>query len=41
MSFIVNRPEFEPGFELVRQETEGRNIRYTLRSHSTFRAPVP
>jgi ribulose-bisphosphate carboxylase small chain len=41
LSFIVNRPKFEPGFELVRQETVGRNIRYTLRSHSTSRAPAP
>lgn len=31
MSFIVNRPPNEPGFDLVRQETEGRSIRYTVR----------
>ena len=41
MSFIVNRPAFEPGFELVRQDTEGRQIRYTLRSYATSRAPEP
>ena len=41
MSFMVQRPAFEPGFELVRQEGVGRNIRYTVRSHSTTRAPVP
>jgi ribulose-bisphosphate carboxylase small chain len=41
MSFLVNRPAFEPGFELVRQEGPGRQIHYTLRSHATFRAPVP
>jgi ribulose-bisphosphate carboxylase small chain len=41
LSFIVNRPKYEPGFELVRQETVGRQIRYTLRSHSTTRAPLP
>ncbi len=29
MSFIVNRPKDEPRFELVRQEAEGRSIRYT------------
>ena len=29
MSFIVNRPASEPGFTLVRQEAEGRTIRYT------------
>ena len=39
MSFIVNRPAFEPGFELVRQDTKGRQMRYTLRSYSTSRAP--
>jgi len=31
MSFIVNRPASEPGFTLVRQETEGRTMRYTVR----------
>ena len=40
MSFIVQRPAFEPGFELVRQEVGGRNLRYTLRSHSMARAAV-
>jgi ribulose-bisphosphate carboxylase small chain len=35
MSYIVNRPENEPGFGLVRQETEGRNIRYTIHSYAT------
>jgi ribulose-bisphosphate carboxylase small chain len=41
MSFLVQRPKFEPGFELVRQEGVGRSIKYTLRSHATSRAPVP
>jgi ribulose-bisphosphate carboxylase small chain len=41
LSFIVNRPAFEPGFELVRQEGPGRTLNYTLRSHTTSRAPVP
>jgi ribulose-bisphosphate carboxylase small chain len=31
MSFIVNRPANEPGFALLRQETEGRSMRYTVR----------
>ena len=31
MSFIVNRPANEPGFALLRQETEGRTMRYTVR----------
>jgi ribulose-bisphosphate carboxylase small chain len=34
LSFIVNRPKHEAGFELVRAEGEGRHISYTLtRSH--------
>jgi ribulose-bisphosphate carboxylase small chain len=41
MSFIVQRPEFEPGFELIRQDGPGRSMRYTLRSHSTSRSPQP
>jgi ribulose-bisphosphate carboxylase small chain len=35
MSFIVNRPKEEPGFGLIRQEAQGRNIRYTMRSYAT------
>ena len=35
MSFIVNRPKTEPGFGLVRQEADGRNIRYTVHSYAT------
>jgi len=41
MSFIVNRPAFEPGFELVRVEGEGRKVRYQLRSYATSQAPAP
>ena len=37
MSFIVNRPLAEPGFGLVRQEANGRNIRYTVHSYATDR----
>ncbi len=37
LSFIVNRPGHEPGFELVRQEAAGRNIRYTVRAYATER----
>ena len=37
MSFIVNRPDEEPGFGLVRQEGEGRQIRYTVHSYATDR----
>ena len=35
MSFIVNRPKNEPGFALVRQEANGRDIRYTVHSYAT------
>ena len=35
MSYIVNRPKKEPGFGIVRQETDGRNIRYTIHSYAT------
>ncbi len=31
MSFIVNRPDEEPGFTLVRQEAPGRMLRYTVK----------
>lgn len=37
LSFMVNRPSVEPGFGLVRQETVGRSIRYTIRSYATDR----
>ncbi len=37
MSFIVNRPQKEPGFGLVRQEAPGRTIRYTVHSYATDR----
>lgn len=32
MSFIVNRPALEPGFQLERQEVDGRSLRYSIRS---------
>jgi ribulose-bisphosphate carboxylase small chain len=38
MSFIVNRPTRESGFGLVRQETAGRTISYTVRSYATDNA---
>ena len=34
LSFIVARPADEPGFALARQETQGRNIRYTVSSYA-------
>jgi ribulose-bisphosphate carboxylase small chain len=35
MSFIVNRPASEPGFGVVRQEVNGRSMRYTVHSYAT------
>ena len=35
LSFIVNRPADEPGFRLQRQESGGRNIRYSLESYAS------
>ena len=35
MSYIVNRPEKEPGFGLARTEAEGRTIRYRISSYAT------
>ena len=40
MSFLINRPAYEPGFELVRMEGEGRKLRYEIRSHATARYPA-
>lgn len=37
MSFIVNRPDNEPGFRVERQETQGRSLRYTLKSYAVER----
>ena len=34
MSFIVARPEEEPGFYLERQEGAGRFIKYTIKSYT-------
>jgi ribulose-bisphosphate carboxylase small chain len=38
LSFIVNRPDDEPGFLLQRHELGGRQIQYTLESYAA-RAP--
>lgn len=35
LSFIVNRPPEEPGFGVVRQEWDGRKVRYTIHSYAT------
>ncbi|MBS0444328.1 MAG: ribulose bisphosphate carboxylase small subunit [Proteobacteria bacterium] len=39
LSFIVNRPDEEPGFRLVRGETDGRMIRYTTESYAAQARP--
>jgi len=35
MSYIVNRPDNEPGFVVERQERDGRSMGYTIRSYAT------
>ena len=35
LSFIVQRPPHEPGFQLERQEGADRQVRYTLRAYAT------
>jgi ribulose-bisphosphate carboxylase small chain len=35
LSFIVQRPEKEPGFELQRTETSDRRIQYSLKPYAT------
>jgi ribulose-bisphosphate carboxylase small chain len=35
MSFLVNRPDTEPGFALERQEVNGRSMRYTTRGYAS------
>jgi ribulose-bisphosphate carboxylase small chain len=37
MSFIVNRPDDEPGFGLARTEGSGRTMRYRISSYATDR----
>jgi len=37
LSFIVNRPQREPGFNLIRQEVRGRTINYVVHSYATDR----
>jgi ribulose-bisphosphate carboxylase small chain len=36
LSFIVNRPEDEPGFQLKRQEVGGRQIQYSIESYAAL-----
>ncbi|WP_194712000.1 ribulose bisphosphate carboxylase small subunit [Noviherbaspirillum soli] len=39
LSFIVQRPPQEPGFRLVRQEINGRSMRYSIESYATQSQP--
>ena len=39
LSFLVNRPKDEPGFRLVRQEVNGRQMRYSTESYAVNRSP--
>jgi len=37
LSFIVNRPRAEPGFRLIRQESAGRAVHYSIQAIATDR----
>jgi len=39
LSFIIQRPAYEPGFKLVRQEGVGRNLTHTIESYSVNAKP--
>jgi ribulose-bisphosphate carboxylase small chain len=39
LAFMVNRPSSEPGFRLVRQDSVGRIIRYSLESYASQDKP--
>jgi ribulose-bisphosphate carboxylase small chain len=39
MAFIVNRPQNEPGFRLVRNEAPGRTVRYSIESYAVLANP--
>ena len=38
LSFLVNRPDEEPGFQVERQESADRQIRYILRSYAATKS---
>ncbi|GAC1444695.1 MAG: ribulose bisphosphate carboxylase small subunit [Chloroflexota bacterium] len=40
LSFVVNRPEYDPGFRLERQEGHDRVIRYSIQSYATMQQPA-
>jgi len=39
LSYIVQRPAYEPGFKLTRQEVQGRSLVYTLESYAVDSKP--
>ena len=39
LSFIIQRPSYEPGFRLVRQEAAGRKLVYTLEAYAPVMKP--
>jgi ribulose-bisphosphate carboxylase small chain len=39
LSYIVQRPAYEPGFKLTRQEVQGRSLVYTLESYAVESKP--
>merc|ERR1711907_577198 len=39
LSFIVQRPAYEPGFRLVRQESTGRKLVYTIEAYAPVMKP--
>jgi len=39
LSFIVQRPAYEPGFKLTRQEVTGRQLVYTIESYAVNGKP--
>jgi len=39
LSFIAQRPAYEPGFRLVRQEVAGRQIVYTIEAYAPVAKP--
>ena len=40
LSFIVQRPESEPGFRLIRTEEPGRTLRYSIESYAVQNNPA-
>ncbi len=40
LSFIVQRPENEPGFRLIRTEKPGRTLRYSIESYAMQNNPA-